>query len=355
MLPSDITVLVQGPTGIGKSHIAAQNAKHFGLPLIDCRLSTYQEGDMIGMPNHAVMADEDVTVFNLPSWYIKACREPCFLLLDELNRALPGVMQSAFQLVLDRQLGADKNGNAIKLHPGTRMMACINAGSEYEVNDIDPALYRRFWVTTLTPDLPSWVAWAIKNNIDPLLIDFLQQNPDHFFVDPGDTKTTGTVLPGPASWDRLNYALNYTKMGPSELAGTVAPRGFLAITHGFVGHEAGNAFANFIKTYDRALVAEDVLDSFDKKVKPILIKMSALEKAALVKKCTTHCVTNNWNRKQATNLSKFIIELPGELKVDMWNGVTQSKNVNNIRFVSKHCKNHVVDHIQIARDTQGKS
>ena len=50
-LPADVSVLVRGPHGIGKSHIFRQIADSFGVDLIDRRLSQMTEGDIIGLPS----------------------------------------------------------------------------------------------------------------------------------------------------------------------------------------------------------------------------------------------------------------------------------------------------------------
>ena len=44
-LPANISVLMRGPTGIGKSQVARAMADHFELPFLDVRLSTMSEGD----------------------------------------------------------------------------------------------------------------------------------------------------------------------------------------------------------------------------------------------------------------------------------------------------------------------
>ena len=49
-LPADISVLVRGPHGIGKSQVAAQLAADEEKTLIDRRLSQMSEGDMVGLP-----------------------------------------------------------------------------------------------------------------------------------------------------------------------------------------------------------------------------------------------------------------------------------------------------------------
>jgi chromosomal replication initiation ATPase DnaA len=43
-LPPDISVLVKGPTGIGKSHIFHQIGEEIGLEVLDRRLSYMTEG-----------------------------------------------------------------------------------------------------------------------------------------------------------------------------------------------------------------------------------------------------------------------------------------------------------------------
>ena len=48
-LPKDITVMIRGPHGIGKSQCVYQLAQHFDLPVMERRLSQMTDGD-IGRP-----------------------------------------------------------------------------------------------------------------------------------------------------------------------------------------------------------------------------------------------------------------------------------------------------------------
>ena len=84
-LPSHIAVLMRGPTGVGKSHLARQVAEHHSLPFIDVRGSTMSEGDVGGYPDIEGMKDTGVITFCMPSWFVRACNEPVVLMLDELN------------------------------------------------------------------------------------------------------------------------------------------------------------------------------------------------------------------------------------------------------------------------------
>ena len=49
-LPANIAVLMRGPTGVGKSHVARAFSEELGLPFIDVRGSTMDESDM-GIPD----------------------------------------------------------------------------------------------------------------------------------------------------------------------------------------------------------------------------------------------------------------------------------------------------------------
>ena len=110
------------------------------------------------------------------------------------------------------------------VHPETRIVAAVNAGAEYDVNEMDPALLRRFWVCDLEPTTEDWISWAGEEKLDSVLIDFIRQNPAHLRVDPTQVEP-GAVAPNPASWHRLADTYASCEMNPSVVAGT-RPEGF---------------------------------------------------------------------------------------------------------------------------------
>lgn len=346
-LPSNIAVLMRGPTGVGKSHLAAQIAKHHNLPLIDVRGSTMSEGDVGGYPDIEGMKDSGIMTFCMPSWFVRACNEPCVLLLDELNRSLPGVQQSFFQLVLDRELGNDKNGMPYKLHPQTRVIAAVNFGSEYDVNEMDPALLRRFWVADIEPTTDDWIAWANDNEMDSVLVDFIRQNPSHLRVDPSSVEP-GTVCPNPASWHRLNDCLVHMSMAPSNVAGKQSPEGLYALSLGMVGTEAAIAFAAFIKEYERQVTAEMVLSG--EVTKKIIKDLPNSTLNAVIEKVGNHSKSNDWSQKEAKNVAAFAKDLPGEMMVQTWNQITQASNIKNIQKLHKLMGQEVVAAVQASRN-----
>jgi len=337
-LPADVSVLIRGPHGIGKSHLAEKAAEDIGLPLIDRRLSQMSEGDLVGLPELV----DGVTRFCPPDWYARACREPVVLLLDEINRATPELQQGAFQIVLAREL------NGHKLHPDTRVIAAVNASAEYQVNEMDPALLDRFWVVDLDPTTDDWIEWASgPGDIDSVIVDFIRHNPAHLRFK-GQAEPD-KIYPSPRSYDRLNHTLQHASMAPSEVAGDVKSNvGFYAISHGFLGTEAAIAFRDFVDNYELQVSPEDVLNDY-KKNKKSLEALTNDQGNGLIAKVVDHCKQNSWTVDQCSNLSKWAKTLPGEMMVSLWNGVMETKEVKNITKLHKFLGQSVVEAVQRSR------
>jgi hypothetical protein len=345
-LPPHIAILMRGPTGVGKSQVARGIAAELELPYIDVRGSTMDESDM-GIPDLVASKEAGCYTKMLPSWYVRACREPVVLMLDELNRAMPSVMQAFFQVVLDRELGNGPTGEAARLHPETRVIAAINHGTEYDVNEMDPALLRRFWVCDLEPTSEDWIEWAKGAGIDDVMIDFIRQEPAHWRVDPSKVEA-GTVTPTPASWHRLDETLKYCGWHASSFAGKGTPDGFYSLALGLVGTEAAISFTDFVKNYELVISAEDVLSG---EVTAEDVKdQQAGDLNNVIDKLAEHCKDNTWSMTEATKVAAFGKSLGGELMVQLWNKVSSSNNLPNIQKLHKKMGTEVVKAVQASRN-----
>jgi hypothetical protein len=346
-LHADISILMRGPTGIGKSHVARAMAESFNIPFVDVRLSTMSEGDVGGYPDIEGMKESGIMTFCMPSWFMRACKEPVLLMLDEMNRALPGVQQSAFQIVLDRELGNDKDGVPHKLHPETRVYAAVNAGSEYDVNEIDPALLRRFWVCDLEPSVNDWLEWgSLDDNVDDIIIEFIRQNNEHLRVDPGSIEP-GTICPNPASWTRLSQSLTHCGYNLANMTGT-HNKGLYALSLGFVGVEASIAFNDYVQNRERVITAEDILDNWDK-VEANSLDLLASEQIAVIARLKKSCTDEKWTKEQAINVANFGRSLGGEGLVNLWNSISATKNLPNIKLIHNEIGKELVASIQDSR------
>ena len=347
-LPANIAVLMRGPTGVGKSYLAKQIAEAAGLPFIDVRLSTMSEGDVGGYPDVEGMKETGIMTFCMPSWFVRATKEPVLLMLDEMNRALPGVQQAAFQLILDRELGNDAQGVPYKLHEGTRIIAAVNHGSEYDVNEMDPALLRRFWACDLEPTVDDWISWATENDIDEVVVDFIRQNPVHLRVSPTDVEP-GTVCPNPASWHRLAESLAHVGWTPSEVVGTRTD-GFYALCTGFIGTEASIAFTEFVANYSRVVSADDILNNWSDRIENDVKKMTSSEIHSVIDRLSKDFGENDWTPGQAENVAAFSNILGGEQLISLWNACSQTQQLHNIQKLHKLIGRRVVECVQASRE-----
>ncbi len=346
-LNPDIAVLIRGPHGIGKSHLARRLAQSLNLPFIDVRASTMQEGDVVGYPDLEKIKETGVSSFALPSWFMRASREPVVLMLDELNRATPSVMNSFFQVILDRCLGNGPDGLPIYLHKDTRIVSAVNTGSDYAISDMDPALLDRFWVADLTVDSTDWIDWAKQNGINEVIIDFLNNHPEHLRED-GEVEP-GKVTPSQRSWQRLSDNLQHIELKTESKVNQLV----YIIASGFIGVETASAFSSFVEKYNFVLQAEDILNRFESVKKRIPVDNTE-QLTILTEKITEHCAKEIWTDKQLKNFKKFFDKLNPELQMFCFVKILGCKIIQNILKVRDLVSTRILE-ISNETDLKAKS
>lgn len=195
ILPSHRSIMLEGPTGVGKSSLTRAIAKEFNLKYLDIRLGQMQEGDL-ALPHVSKdeVGDGHTTSFAIAKWFKEASKEPCLVCFEELNRAPSvGVLQQVFQIFLDREL------HGVKLHPETRIMSCINVGQEYQVLELDPALLQRFYRIQYLPTTQEWLSFASREDVmHSLLHEFLSKQQD--MIDFQISQDPMEVVPSRRGW-----------------------------------------------------------------------------------------------------------------------------------------------------------
>ena len=349
--PASQAVLIRGDHGIGKSQIVQSLAAMKGKNLIDVRASTMQEGDVVGYPDIEKIKTLGMACFALPAWYVRACEEPCILFLDELNRGLVGVLNGMFQVVLDRELGNGPDGKPKRLHPETQVVAAVNWGSDYTVNEMDPALLSRFWVADFKPSVQDWLAWAKVNGINEVLVDFIQNNPNH--LRPTKAVEPGKKTPDQRAWDKFNTTLKHMNVDLADCGGN-PPALLYPIGMGFVGVEAAASLVDFVKNYQSVITAEDILVNW-KKVAAKVKDLPTEKKLSIIEKVKDHCKRNKWNLNQVANLKSFFETLTGECKMSLYNGVLASGNTSNLTSFHGLVKDEIMGVINAAQAVAKKT
>jgi len=226
-------VMLWGPPGVGKSQMVAQVAARHGMPVIDVRLSQMEPSDLRGIPFRV----DDRVEWAVPSLLPDAARHGTqgILFLDEITSVPPSVSAAAYQLILDRRLGA------YTVPDGWAIFAAGNRQGDRGVTYTMPApLANRFSHFEVDVNLDDWVAWAYASHIDERLIAFLRFRPELLFeFDPAHNPM---AFPSPRSWEFAHRALH--KFGDVQELLTGA-------LQACVGPAAGIELSAFIENLDK--------------------------------------------------------------------------------------------------------
>ena len=247
--PSSHNIMLVGNHGIGKSEILTEYFKEKGMPVVALFLGQMADpGDLIGLPKKDEKTGK--TDFMPPYWF-PVDGKPIVLFLDELNRARPEILQTVMDLALNRKLAGKQ------LPQGSRIISAVNAGDQYQLTDLDPALVSRFNIVNFKPTAEEWLLWARKVHLDTRVIGFIDENRIWLDKDPDAKEGADTGLdktPDRRAWKRVSDVI----MGKDELK-EIDTKTIASI----VGPKAASAFIQNAATR-KILSGRDILTGFDK-------------------------------------------------------------------------------------------
>ncbi|MCR4741537.1 MAG: AAA family ATPase [Treponema sp.] len=227
--PASQNIMLIGKHGIGKSRILEEYYAQKGQKVVTLFLGQMSDpGDLIGLPEKNLESGK--TDFMLPYWF-PSDGKPIVLFLDELNRARPELLQTIMDLALNRKLAGKE------LPQGSRIISAVNAGNEYQLTELDPALVSRFNIYNFQPSVEDWLDWAQKALIDSRIIDFIKENPQYLDSNQSEIEDLERS-PDRRSWERTSQVIEKIK----EL-GQVQQ----ALVSGIIGDKATGAFFNFLQ------------------------------------------------------------------------------------------------------------
>jgi len=171
------SVLVEGHMGTGKSAILKILADQFPdhIPCyFDC--TTKDLGDLF-VPNLVgdAAAGRDYVTFSPNEEFGLQHNKPVIINLDEFGKANPMVKQGLTRLILERMVGSRA------LPEGSIVFATTNLGAE-NVGDMLAAHQRNriIHIKMRKPDVKEWLEWGFNNEIDHVLMSWVNDNPNVF-------------------------------------------------------------------------------------------------------------------------------------------------------------------------------
>ncbi len=207
--------MLWGARGVGKSSVVRQVAAHFGVPLVDLRLTTIEPVDLRG----AIYADDVLakTVWFPPEFLPTADQPAGILFLDELTAADQRLQISAYSLILDRRVGN------YRLPDGWQVIAAGNASFHGAVShDMGTALADRMFHFNIQTTIDAFLDHAVAMGFAPEVMAYLRVRPDR--LDDTQAQLAGDHLVGasPRGWEDISNVLG---SGLSEAARRVFVQG----------------------------------------------------------------------------------------------------------------------------------
>jgi len=301
LTPENQNILLAGKHGIGKSQILTNYYAEKNMRVVSLFLGQMSDpGDLIGLLNKN--EETGKTEFMPPYWF-PTDGKPIVLFLDELNRARPEILQTIMDLALNKTLAGKK------LPEGSRIISAVNAGDEYQLTDLDPALVSRFNVFEFVPSVPEWLLWAEKSGIDKRIVEFIAQNPD--YLDGQSLRREDMGLeksPDRRGWERLSEIINGTANASDEI--------YKKICAGIIGMPAATKFFASLSS-NRLLTAQEILTQNFKDLEDTIKGYATPDLAIINESIFRYIESKNYDKSKAKEIGKNFESYFGLLILEM--------------------------------------
>jgi len=237
-------LMIFGVPGIGKTTIVKKFAEEKGYELRIKHLSRMDPTDWTGIPKND--PNDPYTSFR-PISLFRPSEKRIVIFFDELNTALPQVLNSALDVILEKRGDIETYGREAVLPENTIIVAAGNLGPEEDgtyVEELSSAVKTRLIQVVLKQAIEDWVKWAKENNVHKCVIDFLENHPE-YLVDIQGFKDNLQQIATPRGWERVsNYIKKYFEIGDENNKKIIEN-----LIIGTVGKRVGEEFIEFMDRY----------------------------------------------------------------------------------------------------------
>ena len=222
---ANIPVFIHGLSGDGKS----DRVREIDPQALDIELVNETPETSNGRAVYTEAKDEIVDI--KPAWLLRLERlcqdgKPHILFFDELTNATKQTQSVIFKIVLEHFVN-----NRWPLPENARIVAAGNDRSESSAShDLAEPLFGRFAHVYIRTTVENWMPWAVRNRINPFVLEFLANNDLYL-----RTPYTGTEPHAdPRRWEMASRALD-------------ASGNDFALLEPIVGRDTAESFVKFFK------------------------------------------------------------------------------------------------------------
>jgi hypothetical protein len=294
-------VFIWGPPGIGKSALVQRFADEVGLPCVSLLGSQLAPEDLIGVPQIV----DGCSRFCPPVAIARTA--PYCLFLDELNACSHEVQKAFYSLIHERRIGE------YVLPEGSVVVGAGNRAQDSAiVKPMSSALINRMIHVHLKVSHRDWLEWAGANNIHPLVMQYIQNRPDHLWVQPPKHEET---FSSPRSWHMLSDALH-------EYGDTLNDQTLEVLAFGCVSAEHAGQFKAFAKQIRSRYKLKAILDGdttwpAEPQDRDILYFLAQSFRAHLVKELPADRSTLNAAHKELAHRGKALLKELASISLEM--------------------------------------
>jgi len=206
-------ICLLGPAGIGKTELVRQIAEENGLAFLSYSITHHTRQSIIGLPK---LVDEEiggqrcaVTEYTMSEIIAQVHRtmketgrQEGILFLDEFNCASETLRPILLQLLQDKSFGPHRI-------PDGWMLVLAGNPTEYNrsASDLDAVTADRMRLLHIQPDYAAWRAYMLTRQVHPVVLTYLDNNRDHFYVYRHTGE--GTALVTARGWEDLSQMMGF--------------------------------------------------------------------------------------------------------------------------------------------------
>lgn len=203
---------LMGPAGVGKTEVVRQVAREQGLAFLSYSITHHTRQSAIGLPRLVDGTVEgrrvSMTEYTMSEIVAQVYRTmedtrktEGVLFLDEFNCASESLRPILLQLLQDKSFGP----HAI---PDGWMLVLAGNPTEYNraASELDPVTADRLRMVHIRPDYAAWLPYAKKKGVHPVILSYLKDHRDHFYLCRADG-AQGTALVTARAWEDLSVML----------------------------------------------------------------------------------------------------------------------------------------------------